>query len=119
MKKATSKTAKANKVNNAKKATAKAVPVSTKPKLVLTPQQIATAKKLIAKLPKHEIDGSVGKIKQILQLFTNGFKQAEIIAYGFNKSTVYRQTRELTKLKSLQSKKQVTAKAVHALKGTN
>lgn len=42
---------------------------------------------------------STGLIAQILMLFTKGFAKKEIVAYGYNKSTVYRQCRELEKLK--------------------
>jgi len=38
-----------------------------------------------------------GKIDSILKLFTAGFSKKDIIAFGFNKTTVYIQTRELTK----------------------
>lgn len=110
-------TAVAKKVNKSK-APVKAKAVSTKPKLKLDPVMVKKAKVLISKLQGNGIDAP-GLIKQILQLYTNGFTCAQIIAYGFNKSTVYRQTRELNKLRSLHAKKQVTSKAVTALKGTN
>lgn len=41
-----------------------------------------------------------GKIVQILRLYTAGYSPKEIIKAGFNKSTVYRQTGELKKLKA-------------------
>ncbi len=39
-----------------------------------------------------------GKIWMILKLFTKGYWRTEIVAAGFNRSTVYRQTGEYTKL---------------------
>lgn len=39
-----------------------------------------------------------GKIVNILKLFMKGFTPKEIVAQGYNKSTVYRQTGELKKL---------------------
>lgn len=114
---------KANKVTNLKSATpapkAKAKVISIKPKLQLTPQQTAAAKKLIAKLNTPNQLQAPGLIKQILQLYTNGFTCAQIIAYGFNKSTVYRQTRALNVLKAAHGKKQLTAKGVQMLAGKN
>jgi hypothetical protein len=113
-------TKKVNKVNNAKTTPAKkAVAPVAKPKLVLTPQQTATAKKLIAKLNTPNQLQAPGLIKQILQLYTNGFTCAQIIAHGFNKSTVYRQTRALNLLKAANQKKQLTAKGVQMLTGKN
>jgi hypothetical protein len=119
MQKQTKKTA-SKKVANTKKAVAPAKATApSKPKLVLTPAQVATAKKLIAKLNTPNQLQAPGLIKQILQLYTNGFTCAQIIAYGFNKSTVYRQTRALNVLKAAHSKKQLTAKGVTMLAGKN
>lgn len=115
--KKTTKVVKANKVSNGKKATAKVV--SMKPKFVLPADRTKKAKQLISKLPTGELEKGPGLITQILHLYTNDFACREIIAYGFNKSTVYRQTRELDKLRTLKGKKQVTDKAVKALKGTS
>ena len=114
-------TKKVNKVSNTKKAIApaKAKAVVQKPKLQLTPQQTAQAKKLIAKLNTPNQLQAPGLIKQILQLYTNGFNCAQIIAYGFNKSTVYRQTRALNLLRAANQKKQLTSKGVAMLTGKN
>lgn len=107
--KATKVAKKANKSAKGKKA------VSTKPALKLDPAQIKKAKQLIGKLQVNPVNGSVGVIKQIFALYGGGFTQKEIIAYGFNKSTVYRQVRELVKVKNLHKGKQITAKGAAAL----
>lgn len=44
-------------------------------------------------------EGSAGKIQCILTLHIKGFSNSEIVAAGFNKSTVYRQVGEYKKLK--------------------
>lgn len=51
----------------------------------------------------EEIDDGIeagGKIKMIIKLFARGYTRKEIISVGFNKSTVYRQTKEFMKLKT-------------------
>lgn len=80
-----------------------------------------SAKKAIAKKPEYKLDAKTrkrienilglddedsegegdegGKIANILRLYTKGIKKRDIVAYGFNKSTVYRQTGELDKYK--------------------
>ena len=40
-----------------------------------------------------------GKIVSILKLYTKGFSKKEIVAYGYNRSTVYRQCKELDRAK--------------------
>jgi hypothetical protein len=40
-----------------------------------------------------------GKIKMILTLYIKGYSRKDIIAVGYNKTTVYRQTGELEKLR--------------------
>jgi hypothetical protein len=104
------KTAKVKAVK-ATKPTAKVVSI----KNALQPAQIATAKKLLGKLKANPATNGVGKIAQIMQLYTNGFTQAQIVAYGFNRSTVYRQTGILNKLRNLKSKKLITGNGVVAL----
>jgi len=103
-------TKKVNKVKKAVKAT-----VVVKPKKQLEPARIAAAKKLLSKLKSNPATNGVGKIAQIMQLYTNGFNQSEIVAYGFNRSTVYRQCGELNKLRNLKSKKLITGAGVVAL----
>lgn len=117
-KKATKVARKANKQTKVSKGKA-ATPVASKPKMQLPPARVQQAKKLIAKLNTPNQLQQPGLIKQILQLYTNGYSCAEIIAYGFNKSTVYRQTRALNVLKQANAKKQLTAKGVQMLTGKN
>lgn len=42
---------------------------------------------------------STGKIANILRLWVKGFTRKDIVAFGFNRSTVYRQVGELEKYK--------------------
>ncbi len=47
----------------------------------------------------HETEGqSLGKIDTILKLFNQGYSRVEIVAAGFNRTTVYRQVGEYLKL---------------------
>lgn len=74
-------------------------------------KKVATKKPVAKKLKQIKMDIEVdeveeeeeeeeggGKIRNILKLFMKGFTAKEIVAAGYNKSTVYRQTGELKKL---------------------
>ena len=115
-KKVTKVTSKVKKVSN-KKATAPAK--SSKPVFKLDPARTKIADKLLDKMYGEDDLQAPGLIKQILQLYTNKFSCKEIIAYGFNKSTVYRQTHALDMLKAAHTKKQLTSKGVTMLTGKN
>lgn len=57
--------------------------------------------KMFQILEQLEEDGDEeagGKIKQILTLYVKGFSPKEIIAIGYNRTTVYRQTNDFKKL---------------------
>lgn len=111
MSKQTKKTAKVKAVK-ATKATASKQPV----KATLPPEVISKAKKVLALLKANPATNGVGKIAQIMQLYTKGgLTCAQIVAYGFNRSTVYRQTGILNKLRNLKSKKLITGNGVVAL----
>lgn len=102
---------KANKVSKAK-----AAKVATAPKKQLEPAMVAKAKQLIKKLPVSATNEKPGIIACIMQLYTKGgFTRSQIVALGYNRSTVYRQTRELDKLRNLKNKKQITGDGVVAL----
>lgn len=50
-----------------------------------------TVKQYLKKLPAEK---KAGVIKQIIAAYRHGYSKLELIAAGFNKNTVYRQTRE-------------------------
>lgn len=50
-----------------------------------------TVKQFIKALPAEK---KTGYIKMIIAAYKRGYSKLEIIAAGFNKNTVYRQTRE-------------------------
>lgn len=43
---------------------------------------------------------AAGVCYQIIKLFTKGYSRVDIVAAGYNRSTVYRQTNEYTKLRN-------------------
>lgn len=53
----------------------------------------APIKAVVKTLPKE-----LGTIQKIIKLYKKGYSKLEIVAAGFNKNTVYRQTRELVDL---------------------
>lgn len=55
--------------------------------------------KMDAAMENFEEEEEGGKVKQILFLYVKGFTPQEIIAYGYNRTTVYRQTNDYKKLR--------------------
>lgn len=47
----------------------------------------------------EDSEDEAGKVKEILLLYTKGFEPKEIVAYGYNRTTVYRQTGDYKKLR--------------------
>lgn len=77
-----------------KKATKKAAPKkATKPAALP-----AKLQKVLDSMEEGEEEVEGGKIANILFLFTKGFTKKQIVDQGFNRSTVYRQVKELEKL---------------------
>lgn len=88
-KKATTKKAvKANKVNNSKKQ------ATSTPEVL--PAKLQEVLEEIEEVNEGGEEG--GKIQNILYLFNQGFTKKQIVDAGYNRSTVYRQVRELEKL---------------------
>lgn len=88
----------------------KAAPAATKKTAVkkseykLDPKKQARMNAVLGNDPDAEDEGEddgegAGKIVSILKLYTKGFTKKDIVAYGFNRSTVYRQCKELDKAK--------------------
>lgn len=72
--------------------------VATNKKPAVKKAAAAPAAKLIIETEGENVEG--GKIRNILQLFGQGFKPKDIIALGYNKNTVYVQTNALKKLQA-------------------
>jgi hypothetical protein len=62
-------------------------------------QKAIKAKDMAPEEIEDEDEESGGKIESILRLYTAGVPRSYIVRLGYNKSTVYRQTRELDKFK--------------------
>lgn len=92
-----------------KKATVKKTATSKTKKVVAKKAEYKLDAKTIARIENilgvNDEDGEAeegegeGKIAQILRLYVKGISRKDIVAFGFNKSTVYRQSKELDRYK--------------------
>lgn len=70
---------------------------ATKPAFKLDPKRKAKMQQVLEELSEEgEADGSI--IREILALYVKGYQPKEIVAMGYNRSTVYRQTNDFKKL---------------------